>query len=81
MSRRRRYRPRSPSATMLAALRRALWLEKHGPQGEPWVTHPSWIVLAACQRQGLAELYRVHPGGAPYYRITPAGRDAVLAGP
>lgn len=69
---------RSPlSPAMLTALRRALWLEAHGPQGEPWIVAP-FIIKAALVHRGLAAPYQVLPGrGRVHYRPTDAGRAAL----
>lgn len=76
-------RPMRPSEekltpSMRRALRRALELEK-GVQGEPWVAGRYRRTAVACARRGLAEEYRVTdtPGAQVFYRITPAGREAV----
>jgi hypothetical protein len=62
---------------MVAALRRALWLEAHGHQGEPWII-ATFSVRAGLVDRGLAEPYQVVPGRGPVnYRITDAGRALV----
>jgi hypothetical protein len=66
-----------PTPAMLAALTRALWLEAHGFQGEPWIVAP-WPVKAALVHRGLALPYQVLPGTGPvHYRPTAAGRALV----
>lgn len=45
-----------------------------GAQGEPWLLGHGRI-LRGLVRRGLAEEYRVVPGGRTYYRATPAGLE------